>query len=138
MPESDGSWGGIKLTTALARARAFLPLLAQSNAELLARADGGEDVGIDAALRREGGGEEGNAEEEEEHDDNDDEEDSDEDSDADDSSEEDHDATQDQTVVEMDVGLGVFDVNGQAAGDVGPVVERDASVWSTTDRKETS
>lgn len=32
-------------------------------------------------------------------------------------------------VVAMDVGLGVFDVNGAPGAGMGPVVERDAEVW---------
>lgn len=37
---------------------------------------------------------------------------------------------EDRPEIEMDVGVGVFDVQGEVGGaDVGPVVERDAAVW---------
>ncbi|WOO79448.1 uncharacterized protein LOC62_02G002969 [Vanrija pseudolonga] len=75
MPESD----------VLARARAFLPLLASSNAELLARA-AADPSSVD--IERADG----------EH-------------------------------VAMDVGLGVFDVQGTPGAGLGPVVERDGAVW---------
>ncbi|CAK9783710.1 hypothetical protein CC85DRAFT_328215 [Cutaneotrichosporon oleaginosum] len=112
IPESD----------ALARARAFLPLMAASNAELAARKERGEDVAIDGRLRRDleaAGGErqdgegEGEGEEGEENEEN-----------------EEGDEGRQGTHVEMDVGLGVFDVKGDVAGDVGPVVEREAEVWT--------
>jgi uncharacterized protein YdaT len=36
-------------------------------------------------------------------------------------------------VVAMDVGLGVFDVQGSVGEGMGPVVERDAEVWARAD-----
>lgn len=130
--------------------------MAQANADLEARAEaeGRESVVIDAHLLRnvdegeasEAGGAGGGAnptgiskadesddidsddsasgdesDEEEEDDDDDDEMDTD-------------DARQGSREVEMDVGVGVFDVHGQVGGDVGPVVERDPAVWAETGR----
>ncbi|BEJ13157.1 hypothetical protein CspHIS471_0303310 [Cutaneotrichosporon sp. HIS471] len=101
MPESD----------ALARARAFLPLLAASNADLVARKDKGEDVAIDAALGQAEDGPDGPQDEDARR-------------------EEEEGGEEGKTHVEMDVGVGVFDVNGEVKGDLGPVVERDAGVWA--------
>lgn len=84
----------------------------------MARAEAGESVGIDGHLTKGKGKEEK------------DEESSSDSSDSEDSSDEEEGDGAEKKVVEMDVGLGVFDVKGEAKGDLGPVVERDASVWA--------
>ncbi|GMK58142.1 hypothetical protein CspeluHIS016_0501740 [Cutaneotrichosporon spelunceum] len=126
MPESD----------ALARARAFLPLLAASNADLVARQAAGEDVAIDAALGGVGdtkGPGAARAKDKDEDEDEDEAGDDDEDGAGEEGGEKGEGEDKGgQTHVEMDVGVGVFDVKGSVVGDVGPVVERDAAVWEGT------
>jgi hypothetical protein len=93
--------------------------MAASNAELAARQERGEDVVIDKRLERDLEGKEREAEGQE----------GDEGQEGQDEGDESEDGNKNGRQVEMDVGVGVFDVAGEVAGDVGPVVERDAAVW---------
>lgn len=117
-PSSPASSTAHKLTTALARVRAFLPLMAQANADLAARAatEGADSVVIDGQIARDAGEEKTNPEVATARGDAD--------------CESAGEGKEDKEEIEMDVGVGVFDVQGDIGGaDVGPVVERDAAVW---------